>query len=280
MTSDLRKIRIVVSGAGGRMGREVVRAIAGTEDCILVGATGGRGAGIDAGSAAGISPLGVPIVSGFGNELNELLSTVEADVLIEFSLPAAAMANIRVALAKGVCPVIGTTGLTGADFAEIDRAAREKGIGALFAPNFAIGAVLLMQFATQAAKYLPDAEIIEMHHEKKLDSPSGTALLTAQMIAQARREADVYPLSSPDGVIEKAAGARGACEEATGDVRVHSIRLPGFVASQEVIFGGVGQTLTLRHDSLDRSSFMPGVLLAVRKVRSLHGFVIGLENLL
>ncbi len=262
------------------MGREVVRAVAGSVDCTLVGATGGRSLGHDAGIVAGIAPLGVPIVSGSGDGLNELLSAVEADVLVEFSLPDSAMAAIRGALAHGVSPVIGTTGLSAVEYAEVDKTAREKGIGALYAPNFAIGAVLLMQFAAQTAKYLPDAEIIELHHEKKLDSPSGTALLTAQKIATARHEANMHPMSSPDGAIEKAAGARGACEEATGNVPIHSIRLPGFVASQEVIFGGVGQTLTLRHDSLDRSSFMPGVLLAIRKVRALQGLVIGLENLL
>src|SRR5581483_7750349 len=140
--------------------------------------------------------------------------------------------------------------------------------------------VLMMQFAAQAARYLPDVEIIELHHEKKLDSPSGTALLTAQKIAEARREAQIVPQPQPSGLIEKAKGARGARGAETGDIPIHSVRLPGFVAHQEVIFGGPGQILTLRHDSTDRRSFMPGVILAIRKVRSLNGLVVGLENLL
>ena len=138
----------------------------------------------------------------------------------------------------------------------------------------------MMQFAAQAAKYLPDVEILELHHEKKLDSPSGTALLTAQKIAQARTEAQSRPQPIPAGLVEKAPGARGARSEATGDVPIHSVRLPGFVAHQEVIFGGVGQILTLRHDSTDRRSFMPGVVLAIRNVRRLNGLVVGLESLL
>ena len=137
------------------------------------------------------------------------------------------------------------------------------------------------QFAAQAARYLPDVEIIELHHEKKLDSPSGTALLTAKKIAEARQEANAAPLPVPGGLVEKSPGARGARDAGTGDIPIHSVRLPGFVAHQEVIFGGSGQILTLRHDSIDRKSFMPGVLLAIRGVAGLpNRFTVGLEHLL
>jgi len=190
------------------------------------------------------------------------------------------MSNLRIALEHRVAPVVGTTGLSPADLEEIDRSARAKCLGAFIAPNFALGAVLMMQFAAQAARHLPDVEIIELHHEKKLDSPSGTALLTAQRIAEARREAQAVPIPAPSGRVEKAPGARGAQNAATGEVPIHSVRLPGFVAHQEVIFGGPGQILTLRHDSTDRRSFMPGVLLAIRRVRGLSGLVVGLEHLL
>ena len=180
----------------------------------------------------------------------------------------------------GVHVVVGTTGLGADAISELYEKSKSRGVGVFIAPNFAIGAVLMMQFAAQAAKYMPDVQIIELHHEKKLDSPSGTALLTAQKIAAARHESGAAPLELPENRVEKSPGALGARDDGTGDIPIHSVRLPGFVAHQEVIFGGVGQTLTLRHDSLDRRSFMPGVILAVRKVQSLRGVVIGLEKLL
>ena len=214
------------------------------------------------------------------SQLEPALEREKPDVLVDFTLPDSVKRNAIVALEHGVSPVIGTTGLSPADLAALDALAKEQGIGAFIAPNFAIGAVLAMQFAAQAARYLPDVEIIELHHEKKLDSPSGTALLTAQKIAQARAEAGQSPLPMPANTVEKASGARGARDANTGDIPIHSVRLPGFVAHQEVIFGGQGEILTLRHDSINRTSFMPGVVLAVRKVRELNGLVVGLENLL
>jgi 4-hydroxy-tetrahydrodipicolinate reductase len=258
------------------MGREVTRAVAEAGDLALVAAIDRQETGRDAGELAGIGVIGLPIEA----DLAAALARTQADVLVDFTLPDSVLTNAKTALAQGVSPVIGTTGLSAENLAELDRLAREKGVGAFVAPNFAIGAVLMMQFAAQAAKYLPDVEIIELHHEKKLDSPSGTALLTAQKIAAARQEAGAEPIPPPAGLVEKAPGARGARTETTGNVPIHSVRLPGFVAHQEVIFGGMGQVLTLRHDSLDRRSFMPGVLLAVRNVRGLAGLVVGLENLL
>jgi 4-hydroxy-tetrahydrodipicolinate reductase len=269
-------IRIAVAGAAGRMGREVIRAVMEAEGLPLVAAVDKHEAGRDAGELTGMGSLNVPILS----DLDTALTKTEPDVLVDFTLPDSVMTNVRTALEHGVSPVVGTTGLSAENLAEIDHLARQQGVGAFVAPNFAIGAVLMMQFAAQAARYLPDVEIIELHHEKKLDSPSGTALLTAQQIAQARREAGVAPQPAPAGTVEKAPGARGAHGAATGEVPIHSVRLPGFVAHQEVIFGGPGQILTLRHDSTDRRSFMPGVLLAIRKVRALQGLVVGLEHLL
>jgi 4-hydroxy-tetrahydrodipicolinate reductase len=269
-------IRVAVSGAAGRMGREVVRAVLTAEGLQLVAAIDHHGVGTDVGPQAGAGATDVRI----GDDLEAELTQHKPDVLVDFTLPGSVLANLQTALKLGVSPVVGTTGLSLDDLASLDALAIAQGLGAFVAPNFALGAVLLMQFAAQAAKYLPDVEIIELHHDRKLDSPSGTALLTAQKIAEARQAANVKPLAVPDGLVEKAPGARGARDAVTGDVPIHSVRLPGFVAHQEVIFGGQGQVLTLRHDSIDRGSFMPGVILAVRKVRSLTGLVIGLENLL
>ena len=263
-------IRVAVAGAAGRMGREVVRAVVEAEGMTLVAAIDHHEIGRDAGEVVGVAAQGVAIES----DLAAALAHAKADVLVDFTVPASALGNIETALKAGVSPVVGTTGLTAADLAQVQTWAQAAGIGALFAPNFAIGAVLMMQFAAQAAKYLPDVEIIELHHENKLDSPSGTALMTAQMIVAARQGTPVLPPAAP---IEKIPGGRGA---ALDGVHIHSVRLPGYVAHQEVIFGGLGQTLTLRHDSLDRRSFMPGVVLAVRRVRALPGLVVGLENLL
>jgi 4-hydroxy-tetrahydrodipicolinate reductase len=268
--SEAQEIRVAVCGAAGRMGREVVRAVAEAEGLTLVAAIDRSETGKDAGELVGAGNLGVAMET----DLAAALARSGAQVVVDFTVPASAMGNIRTALEAKVCPVVGTTGLTPPDIEQVRKWTEEAGIGALIAPNFAIGAVLMMQFAAQAAKYMPDVEIIEMHHEKKLDSPSGTALMTAQKIAEGRAQS---PLSAPQGTIEKISGGRGAV---TDEIHIHSVRLPGYVASQEVIFGGLGQTLSLRHDSLDRRSFMPGVVLAVRKVVGLKGLVVGLEHLL
>src|SRR5579884_339532 len=270
------EIRIVVCGAAGRMGREVVRAVSEAADMRVVAVVDQQEVGADAGTLAGMESLGVSIES----DLEEALERAQPEVLVDFTAPNSVMENVRAALKRNVSPVVGTTGLTAANIAEIGRVARIQSTGAFVAPNFAIGAVLIMQFAAQAARYLPDVEIIEMHHPNKKDSPSGTALLAAQRIAQARKEAQVIPEPPPANLVETVSGARGARSINTGDIPIHSVRLPGLVAHHEILFGGPGQLLTLRHDSTDRRSFMPGVLLAIRKVRSLEGLVVGLENLL
>jgi 4-hydroxy-tetrahydrodipicolinate reductase len=263
-------LRVAVSGAGGRMGHEVVRAVHEAEGMEVVAAIDRQHSGEDAGTLAEVGPIGIAV----SNDLAAALRESAAEVVVDFTVPASAMANIRTAIDAGVSPVVGTTGLTPDDLAQVGDWAKEASLGALFAPNFAIGAVLMMQFAAQAARYMPDVEIIELHHENKIDSPSGTALMTAQMIAAARTDRPKPPPASP---VEKIPGARGASWD---DIPIHSVRLPGYVAHQEVIFGGLGQTLTLRHDSIDRRSFMPGVILAIRKVRGLPGLVVGLEHIL
>jgi len=263
-------IRVAVVGAAGRMGREVLRAVGEAPDMALVAAVDRVEIGADAGALADGKPSGLPIVA----DLRAALRETGAQALVDFTVPASALANLRIAAECGVRPVVGTTGLTEADLGQAAEWLRDAGLGGVVAPNFAIGAVLMMRFAAQAARYLPDAEIIELHHERKLDSPSGTALATARAIAEARVEP---PLPAPDGTVEKAPGARGAV---AGDVHIHSVRLPGLVAHQEVLFGGPGQTLSIRHDSTDRRSFMPGVLLAVRKVMELNELVVGLDRLL
>ena len=249
-------ITVAVSGALGRMGREVVAAVGAEADLRLV-------AEVDK-----------------EDSLGEVLASAKPMALVDFSVPDSVLGNIETALANGVVPIVGTTGLSPSDIAIVRELCCQYEIGALIAPNFAIGAVLLMRFARDAAKYMPDAEIIEMHHEKKLDAPSGTAAKTAEMIAEGRENA--VPTTLPTEAFEKIPGSRGG--KGVGDVPIHSVRLPGFVASEMVIFGGLGQTLTLRHDSIDRKSFMPGVILAVRHapVLAANGgeLVYGLENLL
>lgn len=214
------------------------------------------------------------------DNLAEILAATKPIVLVDFSVPDSIVGSIETALKQGVVPIVGTTGLSPADVTHVRELCRRYKRGALIAPNFAIGALLMMRFARDAARYLPDAEIIEMHHEKKLDAPSGTAAKTAEMIAEGR--AGTLPTALPADAVEKIAGSRGGL--GVGDVPIHSVRLPGFVASQMVIFGGPGQTLTLRHDSIDRKSFMPGVLLAIRHASLLAAnggeVVYGLENLL
>jgi 4-hydroxy-tetrahydrodipicolinate reductase len=258
-------IRVAVSGAGGRMGREVVNAVLEADsDFTLVGAADPAFAGNSISEAVG---LDCPIV--IEKSLRAVLDSVKADVVVVFSIPSAAMDDIRISMAAGAVPVVGTTGITQENLEEIRDLSKKHGVGAIIAPNFAIGAVLMMKVAAEVARYLPAVEIIELHHDRKLDAPSGTAIKTAEMIAAGR--GDCRPASGDNPP------ARGG--EFSG-VRIHSVRLPGLVAHQEVIFGGLGQTLTIRHDSVDRKSFMPGVLMALRKTRGLTDVVYGLENII
>lgn len=261
--------RVLVTGAAGKMGREVVRAVAGAEGMDLVAAVDpGARDEVDAGDIAGVGTLGVALE----RDLSAALARAKPDVVVDFTRPDAVMGNLRTILGAGVSAVVGTTGFSEADLAEITALCEKTGAACFIAPNFAIGAVLMMQFAAQAARFMPDVEVIEMHHNQKLDAPSGTAMKTAQMIAAARstRGTDKTEKVTLEG-------ARGGDLEG---IKVHSVRLPGFVASQEVLFGGQGQTLSIRHDTMDRSSFMPGVLLAVRRIGGTRGLTVGLETFL
>lgn len=261
-------MKVIVCGACGKMGRSVLKAVWEDAALELVGAVDVN-AGADVGALIGVQPLGIVV----GADLQAVIDAAKPDVMVDFTRPDVVFGNAATALKSGVCPVIGTTGLSQAQKDEIARLSRAHGTGAFIAPNFAIGAVLMMKLAKDAAKYLPHVEIIELHHDQKLDAPSGTALSTAEMIRETRGS---MRQGHPDEV-EKVAGARGADVDG---IRIHSVRLPGYVAHQEVIFGGLGQTLTIRHDSISRDSFMPGVVLACKKVKALDGLVVGLENLL
>ena len=220
----MAKIKVLVNGARGKMGVETVKAVLKETDLELVGQ------------------------ADIGGDLAELIRELKPEVIVDFTLPAAVLKNVKAILNNGCHAVVGTTGLAESDLKELEKLCAKNKVNCLVAPNFAVGAVLMMQFAKEAVKHLPNAEIIEFHHATKVDKPSGTALKTAQLMGK--------------------------------EVPIHSVRLPGLVAHQEVIFGGLGQTLTIRHDSINRESFMPGVLLAIRKVKKLKGLVYGLEHLL
>lgn len=262
-------IRVAVAGAGGRMGRTVLRAVHNDPECVLVAAWDPSAGDANAGELAGLTGLELPIAASAPEAL-----AAGVDVVVDFTRAAPAVENARASLAAGAAPVIGTTGLSAGDLEELRSLAERHSTPCFLAPNFALGAVLMMLFAQQAARYLPEVEIIEFHGPQKVDAPSGTAMRTLELIEQTRAEGRVV---RPNETHEILPGARGGDR---GGVRIHSVRLPGCVAHQEVIFGDVGQTLTLRHDSIDRESFMPGVLLAVKKVRGLQGLVVGLERLL
>ncbi len=263
------EIRVGVIGAAGRMGTEVCRAVDAADGLSLVAAVDPGALGQTLRTCTGVSGAAGDIeVAG---ELDALVEA-GADVAVEFSGPSTVGDNLCWLLEHGVHAVVGATGIAADDLDRARRLAADGPANALVAPNFAIGAVLLLRFAAEAARHLPHVEVIELHHDAKLDAPSGTALRTAELIAQARTSTPVSP-GGDDGH----PGARGT--DHLG-VRVHSVRLPGLVAHQEVLFGGQGQTLTLRHDSIDRTSFMPGVLLACREVAALDGLVVGLEHVL
>jgi 4-hydroxy-tetrahydrodipicolinate reductase len=253
-------IRVGVIGATGRVGSEVCRAVEAASDLQLVAGISQSKAGMKASEALGLEGSTLVLAE-------DLDSFVEADVevAVDFTKGEFAPEHIAWAIEHGVHIVVGTTGF------EIDEAWRDAEVGVFVAPNFAIGAVLMQRFSREAARYLPAVEIVELHHDGKADAPSGTALATAKEISQARAESPSAPSD------EKVAGARGGLVD---EVRIHSIRLPGLVAHQEVIFGGQGQTLTIRHDSMDRTSFVPGVLMAIRWVPSHPGLTVGLDAIL
>ncbi|WP_196594613.1 4-hydroxy-tetrahydrodipicolinate reductase [Pectinatus sottacetonis] len=261
-------IKVIVNGACGKMGRTVLSSVINDVELELVGAIDIKG-GIDIGDLTGTAKTGLLV----SNNLQNTIDSVRPDVMVDFTRPDTVFANACTALKNHVRPVIGTTGLSDAEKDKLNKLALENDTPAFIAANFAIGAVLMMMMAKKAAKYMSNVEIIELHHDHKLDAPSGTAITTAEMISEVRKP---MKQGAPQEK-EKLPGARGA---QINGIPIHSVRLPGYVAHQEVIFGGLGQTLTIRHDSIDRSSFMPGVMLACKKVMHLKGLVRNLDKIL
>ncbi len=270
----MSEIRVIVCGAFGNMGRETIKAVSGEDNLKLVGALDIKDTGKDLGQVMDNHPNGI-IVS---PDLEELIITSEAEVMVDFTAPSAVMQNIHTALKHRVTPVVGTTGLTEPDLKEIGGWINKYETGSIIAPNFALGAILMMKFSRLAARFFSEVEIIELHHEHKIDAPSGTAIKTAQLINLGREESSVeIPAVSKPEEIEKVSGARGG---KIGSIHLHSVRLPGMVAHQEVIFGGNGQTLTIRHDSIDRRSFMPGLIMAINEAPRIKELIYGIENLI
>ena len=269
------ELRVGVFGAAGKVGAEVCRAVAAAQDMTLVAAVDPFAAGRPLAEVARVPGSSLMVAAD-----PEALAASGAEVAVDFTVAASARENIAWCVAHGVHAVVGTTGIAADDLAALAAVGPDAGGPAghvFFAPNFAIGAVLMMHFSRLAAAWLPDAEVIEAHHATKRDSPSGTSLATVAGILAGRAAAGAEPVPPPPSAVEVVPGARGA---ERGGVRVHSVRLPGLVAHQEVIFGSQGQTLTIRHDTMDRTAFMPGVLLAIREVPNRPGLTIGLEQLL
>ena len=250
-------IKVAISGYAGRMGSTVVEAVTAADDMEVV---------------CGIDPFAKEASFPTFTTIEEAIGAVDIDVLVDFTAPTAVAGNLAVALPAGIDCVVGTTGLSNEKLEELAAMAAE-GTCLFHAPNFTTGAVLMMEFAKAAAPYFPEAEVIEFHHCNKKDAPSGTAVRTAQMIAESRDFTSSAPGSETE--IAGCEGARGALVDG---VPVHSVRSMGFVATQEVIFGSLGQTLTIKHDSWDRTSYMPGVLLGIRSVGVREGLIVGLET--
>lgn len=262
-------IKVVVAGALGKMGQESCRSIIKADGMELVGVVDNRLVGSSIGPVIGYPDIDILI----SDNLETVIKETAPDVMVDFTRPGVVQGNVELALQNNVRPVVGTTGMSMSEINKYIEISTEKGVGGLIVPNFAIGALLMIKFAAEAAKYLPHVEIIELHHDQKVDAPSGTAIKTAEAICAVRGN---LPQGAP-GEFEKIEGVRGGNYEG---LRIHSVRLPGMVAHQEVVFGGVGQTLSIRHDSISRESFMPGLILAVQKVMKLEQMVYGLDKLL
>jgi 4-hydroxy-tetrahydrodipicolinate reductase len=263
----MKQITVMVHGALGKVGREIITGVSRTPDLSLVGA-------VDIQATRDVLDLpefgkNVPLA----NNLSSFLQSCHPQVIVDFSVAEAAIAAAHIALKQGVHMVIGTTGISDSKVDEIDRLARANNVGVVMAPNFALGAVVLMHLARIAAKYFDHAEIVELHHNQKVDAPSGTALATAHGMLKSRGKPFLHTPTKKENL----PGTRGGQVEG---ITIHSVRLPGLVASEEVVFGGEGQTLSLRHDTINRECFVPGVILAIREVVNAKGLVYGLEQLL
>ena len=262
----MEPVKVVVYGASGRVGQEVVKAVCHEPEMQMVGAVDLK---------VSEDYLTLPDGSGtvpFSANLDSILSSCQPDVVVDFTIAKATMPAMRTATEHGVNMVIGTSGLTADDIGEIERLAVARKIGVVVAPNFALGAVLMMHLARIAAKFLDYAEIIELHHERKVDAPSGTAIFTARAMADARGKPFLQPSGQGEAQVSRGQQVEG--------VTIHSVRLPGLMAHQEVILGGQGQTLSIRHDTIGRECYMPGVILAIKEVVKRQGLIYGLDNLL
>ncbi|MET0960678.1 MAG: 4-hydroxy-tetrahydrodipicolinate reductase [Psychrobacillus psychrotolerans] len=255
-------IKVAVAGPRGKMGREAVATVIKNENFLLV-------AVLDYKQETECLGDNIPIFT----SLNLLIEQTKPDVLVDLTIPSAVFEHAMTALDYGVRPVIGTTGFTDLQLDTLRNKVEEVQVGCIIAPNFSIGAVLMMKFAQTAAKYLPNVEIIEMHHDQKVDAPSGTAIKTAQMIQQTRTSME----QGHSGEEETIPGARGANMDG---MHIHSVRLPGLVAHQQVLLGGEGQLLTLRHDSFDRASFMSGIVLSINEIMERDVLIYGLEDII
>lgn len=250
MSYEQVAISVIINGCNGKMGKAISEALQNTNDIRIVGKIGRN------------------------DDLSKVIISTKANVVIDFTHPSVAYDNAMTILQNGACGIIGTTGLSDEQRKEIDLKARDKNLSILVAPNFCIGAVLMMKFAAEAAKYLPHVEIVEYHHDKKADAPSGTAIYSAEYINSIVGELKAPSVESKDITEKSSQGAK------IGNIRIHSVRLPGYVASQEIILGENGHSLKIRHDSIDRESFIPGILLAIRKINNFVGLIYGLDKLL
>lgn len=264
-------LKILVCGVGGKMGSETAKAIMNDPELILVAGVDPKFTNKTIGNIIDNPSCDAPCY----DNLDLALSLNEVDVVVDFTTPAIIFENAKTILNKGVHCVIGTTGLTKEERIELNNLAKINNANVLIAPNFSLGAVMMMKISAELAPYFPDVEIIELHHNNKFDAPSGTSKLTAELISNARNNAQITP--SSDKTKDAMPGARGAL---VNNIPIHSIRLPGYVAHQEVLFGGYMETFTLRHDSLHRASFMPGVILACKKISQYPGLTYGLEHYL
>ena len=263
-------IKIAVTGALGKMGKEVVKAVLNAEDMELVSAIDIFSQGEDIGSIAAGKPCNIFIETDIENEIR----TKNPDIIIDFTQPNAIYEHVCTYMKNKIKSVIGTTGLSEENINNLKQLSKETNTGCLIAPNFSTGAVLLMMFARQAAKYFNNAEIIELHHNRKKDAPSGTAVKTAQLMAEVNSS---FTTGNCDET-ELLKGARGASAQA--NIHIHSVRMPGYIASQEVIFGSDGQIFKIKHDTMDRSCYMAGVLLAARHIYKNNDFIYGLDNIM
>ena len=261
----MAQIKVIVHGAAGRVGQEVVKAVFQEADMKLVGAVDVKVSG---------DSLMLPDGSGkvpFSADLKSIIDTTKPDVVVDFTIAKASMPALLTAAGKGVSIVTGTTGFSAGELEEMEKLANANNVGIMAAPNFTIGAVLMMHIAKIVGKFMDHAEIIELHHDKKLDAPSGTSLLTAKAMAEARGK-EFLPPSAGEHTPSRGQNDSG--------INIHSVRLPGLMAHQEVIFGAAGQTLRIRHDTINRECYMPGVIMGVRAVMKEKKFIYGLDKLL